>query len=153
MMRSNEILDGHAMQIFKREIIRQSTVLTLEIQSLDASNAQRVSRSLAEAMRGIEQVVVDLGALRYFDVNGFAAILKWAADREGPDIRFCSQSGTVQALFELLDANSVVPLFQNREEAMASFRRSVLPAGRDYAATLSTRGEDTPPGSPTLWEP
>jgi anti-anti-sigma factor len=112
------------MHLFQRQVIHENTVITLEIQSLDATNAEQVTESLADAMRGEGRVVVDLGALRYFDVSGFAAILKWATgDEDWPDVRLCSQSGTIQALFELLGANTVIPLFQSREEAIASFGR------------------------------
>ena len=126
------------MQIFKQEIIQDNTVITLEIQSLDASNAKRVSERLAEAMQGESQVVLDLGELRYFDVNGFAAILKWVAGKEGSDVRLCSQSGRIQALFELLGANTLVPLFQTRQEAMESFERPSRSEGRRYVSTLAT---------------
>src|ERR1700730_10320419 len=111
------------MDIFKREVFRQKTVITLKVHSLDASNAQRVAMRVAEAMKGVRQILVDLGSLSYFDLAGFAVILKWASD-EGPEVRFCSQSGAVQALFELLGGNSMVPLFFSREEAMASFQSS-----------------------------
>ena len=115
------------MHLFQRQVIEKNTVITLEIQSLDGTNAERVTRNLAVAMRGEDRVVLDLGALRYFDVSGFAAILQWATrDREWPDVRLCSQSGTVQALFELLGANTAIPLFQSREEAIASFRRMTM---------------------------
>ncbi len=126
------------MQIFKQEIIQDNTVITLEIQSLDASNAKRVSERLAEAMQGKAQIVLDLGELRYFDVNGFAAILKWVASRKGSDVRLCSQSGKIQALFELLSANALVPLFQTREEALESFDRPRRSEARRYAGTLAT---------------
>jgi anti-anti-sigma factor len=108
------------MDIFKREVFRQKTVITLKVHSLDASNAQRVAMRVAEAMKGVRQILVDLGSLSYFDLAGFAVILKWASD-EGPEVRFCSQSGAVQALF---DGNAMVPLFFSREEAMASFQAS-----------------------------
>ena len=55
-------------------------MITLDIQSLDASNASDVTERLAEAMPSEAPAVVDLGALRYFDLSGFAGILKWAAE-------------------------------------------------------------------------
>src|ERR1700690_385310 len=110
------------MHTFKRETIGQTLVITLEIQSLDAKNAQHITRRMAEAMLAGGRIIVDLGALRYFDVSGFAAILNWvggAPRRAGG--RLCSQAGTIRALFELLRAQAVVPLYRSCEEAMASF--------------------------------
>ncbi len=108
------------MHILRRETLWGVTVITLEIQSLDSANASYVTECLVQAMHGESQTVVDLGALRYFDVSGFAAILKWVAS--GSEVRLCSGSGTIHALLELLQAETVVPLYASREEAMASLR-------------------------------
>src|SRR5581483_3886204 len=113
------------MPTFTRETIGPSVVVTLEIQSLDAQNVRQVARGVAAAMAGASEIVLDFGALQYFDVGGFGAILVWA--QGGPhkaEVRMCSRSGTIRALFELLRAQTVVPLYKNREEALASFTRT-----------------------------
>jgi anti-anti-sigma factor len=112
------------MHMFTRQIVGETIVVTLKIQSLDSQNVRHVVNGVAAAMLGAERIVVDFGALQYFDVGGFGAILFWA--QGGPqkaEVRMCSRSGTVRALFELLRAQTVVPLYKNREEAMASFAR------------------------------
>ena len=142
------------MQIFTQETIQDNSVITLEIQSLDTSNSRRVSERLEAAMRGEGQIVVDLGALRYFDVNGFAAILQWAAGKEGMEVKLCSGCGTIQALFELLSANTLVRLFQNREEAMASFGPpGGRPQGRRDTETLAPLEENVLSGRRVMLEP
>lgn len=109
------------MHILRREIIGGIVVITLDIQSLDATNVSQVTALVMEATRGQAHAVVDLGTLRYFDVRGFAAILKWAiGGPNGPEVRFCSRSGNIQALSELLRADTVFSLYQTREDAMAS---------------------------------
>lgn len=118
-----KLVNEYEMRILRRETIREINVITLEIQSLDASNAAQVTACLSEAMQGEAKTVVDLGALRYFDVTGFAAILKWAAGNpKGSEVRLCSRSGNVHALLELLQADMVVVLHQSREQALASLR-------------------------------
>jgi anti-anti-sigma factor len=113
------------MHMFRSEIIREITVITLQIPSLDGSNAEQVTTKLKETIHGQTHTVVDLGALRYFDVSGFAAILKWAASSpQGTEVRLCSRSGTIHALLELLQAGKVVRLYQSREEAIESLRRA-----------------------------
>ena len=102
-------------------------MITLEIPSLDSSNASDVAARLAEAMPEEAPAIVDLGALRYFDLSGFAGILKWAAK---PAVRLCSRSGSIHALLELLRADAVITLYQSREEAIASFPRRDLPKRR-----------------------
>jgi len=133
------------MHILRCETIRGITMITLEIQSLDAANASYVTECLGKAMRAEAQTVVDLGALRYFDVSGFAAILKWVTG--GSEVRLCSRSGTIHALLELLQADTVVPLYQSREEAMASLRGLDLSQRR--SVDTYSRKEDPLPGRRT----
>ena len=115
------------MPLIKTETIKDIDVITLQIESLDSANTQHVSRRVSEAMQGGGQIVVDLGALRYFDVSGFAGLLRWVAEcPPGTEVRLCSGIGSIQSLFELLRANSVVPLYQSREAALASFRHKDL---------------------------
>ncbi len=133
------------MHILRCETIRGITMITLEIQSLDAANASYVTECLVKAMQAETQTVVDLGALRYFDVSGFAAILKWVTG--GSEVRLCSRSGTIHAVLELLQADTVVPLYQSREEAMASLRGLDLSQRRSVDAY--SRKEDPLPGRRT----
>jgi anti-anti-sigma regulatory factor len=119
------------MRIFRRETARGITVISLKVRALDTVNTEDVMTGVANAMRGESRTIVDLGALRYFDVSGLAAILKWAAGgADHVDVRLCSRSGDIQALFELLRGDALVPLYRSREEALASFhlRRPMAPA-------------------------
>ena len=137
------------MQTFQREIIRDISVITIKIETLDSGNADQVTGCLTDVLRGENRAVLDLGDLRYCDVRGFAAILKLVAGSiEGQDFRLCSQSGTIQALFELLRAETVVQLYQSREEALTSLMRPALHeheaahpiAVKDRKAIPSARG-------------
>ncbi len=133
------------MNVWRRETIRGVTTITLEIQSLDEANASYVTECLVEAMRGEAQAVVDLGALRHFDITGFAAILKWVSGTS--EVHLCSRYGTIHALLELLQADAMVPLYQSREEAIASLR--VLDLTQRKSADISSRNEDPLPGRRT----
>jgi len=106
------------MPAFTIQTIQHCRVLTLLVESLDAGNAQKVGESVLQAMSESRRVLVDLGALHYFDVRGFAAILRWAAGREDREVCLCSDSRNVHALFELLRAESLVTLFRSREQAL-----------------------------------
>ena len=108
------------MQVFTNQTIQYCRVLTLVIESLDARNADEVGESVLQAMSESRRVLVDLGALLYFDVRGFAAILRWAAGREDREVCLCSGSRNVHALFGLLQAENLVTLFQSREQALGA---------------------------------
>lgn len=136
---------GRSMNVLRRETIRGVTMITLEIQSLDVANASYVTDCLVKAMQGEAQAVVDLGALRHFDVTGFAAILKWVTG--GSEVRLCSRYGTIHALLELLQADAIVQLYQSREEAIASLR--VLDLSQRKSADIYSRNEDPLPGRRT----
>jgi anti-anti-sigma factor len=127
------------MNICRHETVGEVIVISLEVQSMDGNNAHKIARRVAEAMAGGSRIVLDLGPLRYFDVGGFAAILNWArGGTRKAEVRFCSQSGTIRALFELLRVNAVIPLYRSREEAIASFRGQE----RRGAEVMAMREED-----------
>jgi anti-anti-sigma regulatory factor len=110
------------VDILKREMTGRTAVITLQIPSVDARNMTRVSDAVSRAIPVEGTVLIDLSELRYFDVIGFAAILSWVAeDRRKAEVRLCSGSGPVHALFELLRADTLIPLFSCREDAIASF--------------------------------
>jgi anti-anti-sigma regulatory factor len=117
--------------MFNREMLGGIAVITLAISSLDESNASDVTARLALEMPAGDPAIVDLGSLRYFDLIGFAGILKWAAR---PAVRLCSRSGSIHALLELLRADAVITLYQSREEALASFPMRRLPMRRTARA-------------------
>jgi anti-anti-sigma regulatory factor len=113
------------MDILKREKTGKTEVIALQIPSIERANALLVARAVSDAIPTDGAVVIDLSELRYFDVPGFAVILSWVAeDRQRADVRLCSRSGSVRALFELLRAETLVQLFRSREDARASFPRS-----------------------------
>lgn len=126
---------------FEREVNGQAIVITLTTECIDWQNAAQVTLSINEAIAGGPRAVIDLGALRYFDVCGFAAILHWTAGgREATDVKLSSKSANVRALFELLRADTLVPLYASADEAMDSFPRLAMAAGAGQAAW----GEDLP---------
>ena len=112
------------MHIFHCETLGGIAVITLDIQSLDATNAADVTERLEGSIPREAPAVVDLGALRYFDLSGFAGIVRWAAR---PSVRFCSRAKSIHALLELLRAETIITLYHSREEALASLRGFDIP--------------------------
>lgn len=116
----------------KRETRGQVVIVTLTIPTLDTENARQVAAAVREAMSGASKVVIDLGLLRYFDASGFAAMLEWTVvGRQAGDVRVTSECGAVRALFELLRADAIVPLYRSCDEAVASFRMLAVQAAAD----------------------
>jgi len=126
---------------FEREVTGQTVVITLTVPCIDCQNAAQLTQAVDDAIAGSKNAVIDLSALRYFDVSGFAAILHWTAGEPSPaDVRLCTQSANVRALFELLRADAVVALYASAEEAMDSFPRLAMGA----AAGQRSWGQGSP---------
>jgi anti-anti-sigma factor len=119
------------MMFLEHETRGQVVVVTLTIQAIETENARQVTAAVMEAMRGASKVVIDLGSLCYFDISGFAAMLEWTGGRQAGDVRVSSECGAVRALFELLRADSILPLYRSCEEAVASFPKLALRAAAD----------------------
>lgn len=128
--------------LFRREVLDGVAIVTLQIQVLDERNASRVVGLVAEATRDDAHIVLDLGSLEYFDVSGFAALLKWAiAGPSQPVIAVCSRSGAIRALLELVQADSFFALYHCREDALAALGtyRSSAAADHRHSPQLSRR--------------
>jgi anti-anti-sigma regulatory factor len=128
------------MQVLRCDTIWGINVVTLDIQSLDAVNVAYVTGAVKDAMAERGPTVVDLGSLRYFDVSGFAAILKWAAT---PPVRLCSRAGTIHALLDLLQADSVIKLYLTRDDAISSLQD--FEVGQRSAVSSQSRDGDPLP--------
>jgi anti-anti-sigma regulatory factor len=112
------------MKWFRIENTEQGiAVLTMEVASLVSANICEIRRSgIFMALATNHRVVIDLAALRYFDVRGFAEILSWVAqaDKAG-EVRVCSESREVHALLELLRGPSFLTCYGSQQEALSSF--------------------------------
>jgi anti-anti-sigma factor len=68
------------------------------------------------------RLVIDLGPLQFFDSNGLAGLLRTIARvMTFCEVRLCSSSPNVHALFQLMRGNSVLKCYWNCEEALTSF--------------------------------
>lgn len=114
------------MKWYRMHLTEQGiAVFTVEVASLVSSNipALRQNAILADLATS-RRVVIDLGALRYFDVRGFTEILRWVAQAEDAgDVRVCSESPEVHALLELLRGPLLLTCYESRQKALSSMVR------------------------------
>lgn len=99
-------------------------VLTVPVDELDASNAQEFKRDLAPILQANSKLVFDLGRLRFVDSSGLGAMLSCLRQvtAKGGDLKLCSMSKQVRALFELVRMHRIFEIYGTSDEAVAAFQ-------------------------------
>lgn len=95
-------------------------VFRLNVPFLTSSNQVECRHLIDTALLiGATCVVIDLGPLEYFDSIGFAGLLRAIARATSCcEVRLCSSSHSVHALFRLMRGSSVVNCYWSCEEAV-----------------------------------
>ncbi len=100
-------------------------VATVPVEELDASNSGEFKRDITPVLQSKSQLVLDLSQLRFVDSSGLGAILSCLRQLSGRggDLKLCSMSKQVRALFELVRMHRIFDIYGTREEAVHSFQR------------------------------
>lgn len=91
--------------------------------SLDAGNAREFRKAVAVIIEERSRIVLDLSSVNFIDSSGLGALVacqRLMNSRAG-ELRLCSMSDNVRALFELMRMQRVFMVFDSREEALQSF--------------------------------
>lgn len=110
--------------MFLTDTLDTVTLVKVE-EELDARNAQQAKDFFKGLVNdGHEQVVVDLSGLTFVDSSGLGALVTGlkAARQVNGDVRLCSLTGPVKSIFELTRLFRVFEIFEDREQAITSFR-------------------------------
>ena len=99
------------------------TIVPIELENLDADNSKEFKAAVTQVIEKTDKLVFDLARLQFIDSSGLGAILSCqrTLHEAGGDLKLCNMSGTVRAMFELVRMHRVVEIYNNREEAVASF--------------------------------
>ena len=98
-------------------------VVNVPFEAIDARNAAAFRTMIEEECMEGAQVVLDLSQCEFVNSAGLGAIVsavRRLADLRG-DLRICNVRKPVQAMFELVRMNKLVPVFEQRQEAIDSF--------------------------------
>lgn len=100
------------------------SVATLAGENLDASNVKEFRKSIAPILENNPEIVFDMAQLRFVDSAGLGALLSCLRQQNmaDGDVKLCSISAPVRALFELVRIHRVFDLRDSREEAIRAFR-------------------------------
>lgn len=105
------------------EMIGSAVVVVLSGSSLDASNAKALKQEVNLILESHRQIVFDLSELHFVDSSGLGAILSCLRhlNARGGDLKLCSMSRPVRALFELVRMHRIFDIYDSKEEAAAAF--------------------------------
>lgn len=111
-MEMNPLIEGHDV-----------LVIQPGVPAIDASNVREFRDALHSLVQDRSKVVLDLSGVKFIDSSGLGALigcLRQVNGRKG-DLRLCSMSTTVRALFELMRMHRVFNIHATREDAVIAF--------------------------------
>jgi anti-sigma B factor antagonist len=99
-------------------------VAAVPVDELDASNSTEFKRDIAPVLQSQTKLVLDLGQLRFVDSSGLGAMLSCLRQlsAKGGDLKLCSMSKQVQALFELVRMHRIFDIYNSKEDAVRAFQ-------------------------------
>lgn len=98
------------------------TLLTLSCESVDVANYKRMLASIEQVLESGHRVILDLGSVSFMDSSGLGALVSGTrtARRSGGEMAICSLTPDVRTLFELVQLDKVVHVYNDRDEALRS---------------------------------
>ena len=113
------------------EKVGDVAVVTLNIDQLDASNAEDFKRQMAPVFQDARKVVLDLSRVQFVDSRGCGAILSCLKrlSESGGDLKLCNVTRNVRTVFDLIRLHRICQIVGTRDEAVG--RTIDLGSGRE----------------------
>lgn len=113
------------------ESLNNITVVSLAGDVLDASVVGDFKSEMTPILKTKGHVIFDMENVQFVDSSGVGAILSClrTLNAEGGDLKICSLSRPVRALFELVRMHKIFEIYDSRDAAVASFTAPVSVAG------------------------
>lgn len=105
------------------EKIGDVAVVVLPGETLDAGNSKEFKNDMGSLLDENKKLVIDMSQMRFVDSSGCGALLSCLRqlNADGGDLKLCSVSKPVRALFELIRMHRIFSIYNTREEALSSF--------------------------------
>ncbi|MBS1792412.1 MAG: STAS domain-containing protein [Acidobacteria bacterium] len=107
----------------KQEKVNDITVVTLRGEVLDASVVSDFKSEITPILQSGYHVVFDMSNIQFVDSSGVGAILSClrTLNAGGGDLKICSLTKPVKALFELVRMHKIFDIFESKDLAVGSF--------------------------------
>lgn len=106
-----------------KEKYENVAVVTLTGDVLDANTVSEFKSEINNAIQSEYHVVFDMSKVNFVDSSGIGAILSCLRklNSEGGDLKICSLTKPVRALFELVRMHKIFDIFNTLDEALVAF--------------------------------
>jgi len=106
------------------EQIGDVTILTVNVEELDAGNADDFRRDIAPVLKGCRKLVLDLGRVQFVDSRGCGVILSCLkhVSTGGGDLKLCQVTPPVRMVFDLIRMHNICGIVGTRQEAVEAFQ-------------------------------
>jgi anti-sigma B factor antagonist len=108
------------------EKIGDVTIFAVNVDELDAGNADDFRRAIAPVLKDCRKLVLDLGRVQFVDSRGCGAILSCLKhiSPAGGDLKLCQVTPPVRMVFDLIRMDRICAIVDSREEAVQAFENS-----------------------------
>lgn len=98
-------------------------IVTFNGDALDAGATAAFKEEMSPVLRTERHVVFDMSRINFVDSSGVGAILSClrTLNAAGGDLKICSLTKPVQALFELVRMHKIFDIYDTREKAVEAF--------------------------------
>ncbi len=99
------------------------TVVAVKAEFLDASNSRDFKERMNALLPGVKHLLLDLSQVQFIDSTGLAALLTCLKQLSvcSGDMKICSITSPVRALFELVKMGRIVEILKTRDDALKGF--------------------------------
>jgi anti-sigma B factor antagonist len=107
------------------EPIGDVTVVAVNMEQLDAGNAEDFRREMAPVLADARKLVLDLERVQFVDSRGCGAILSCLKQlaANGGDLKLCGVRKAVRTVFELIRLHRITGIYDTREAAVEAFAK------------------------------
>ena len=111
------------------ETIGDVTIVAVNVEALDASNADVFRRALAPVLKDCRKLVLDLDRVQFVDSRGCGTILSCLKQISptGGDLKLCRVTPPVRMVFDLIRMQNICEIVNTREEAVQAFQNRKQP--------------------------
>jgi anti-sigma B factor antagonist len=111
------------------EKIGDVTIVAVNMEELDAANADAFRRDIAPVLKDCRKLVLDLERVHFIDSRGCGAILSCLKHitPAGGDLKLCRATPPVRMVFDLIRMDRICEIVNTREEAVQAFQKSKQP--------------------------
>src|SRR5688500_87961 len=112
------------MQLIVEKVGNVAVVL-INVQQIDASNAEDFQRDMAPIYLDTNKLVLDPSPVHFVDSRGCGAILSCLKNvtGSGGDLKLCHVGKAVRNVFELIRLHRICEILNTRDEAVNAFKK------------------------------